>query len=321
MLKIDKKIKDFQKNIDSINSIISKKFFGQEDIVEQVLSCLLASGNSLLVGVPGLGKTLLFQILSKNLNLSSMRIQCTPDLMPSDIIGTEILSNKSASNFSFIKGPIFCNLLMMDEINRASPRTQSALLQAMQEGFVTVSGKNFSLPKPFIVLATQNPIEQEGTYNLPEAQLDRFLMQINISYPDESTERKILINENKKISSVQSLDSNLLINLINIIENLPVGESVINFTLKLIRNLRPETSKFDYVKKYLKWGPGPRGGQAILNAAKSRCFIKGNLSPTISDVIAVARPSLRHRVSLNFEGRSEQLENDLIIKKVYEDID
>lgn len=321
MLKIEKKIKDSQNILYLINEIISENFFGQKKVVEEVLSCILSSSNSLLVGVPGLGKTLLFEILSKKLSLSSMRVQCTPDLMPSDIIGTEILSSRTKNNFSFIKGPIFCNLLMVDEINRASPRTQSALLQAMQEGFVTVSGKNFQLPKPFFVLATQNPIEQEGTYNLPEAQLDRFMMQINISYPDHETEKRILINAKNQVNTGKNLNSNHLLELMNIIDDLPIGEKVLNFALKLIRNLRPETTNFDFVKKYINWGPGPRGGQALIKAAKSRCFIKGNLTPSMSDIISIAQPVLRHRISQNFEGRSEQLRNDIIIKKVCEEID
>ncbi len=320
MLKIEKKIKDSQKILNYISEIISENFFGQKKVVEEVLSCILTSSNSLLVGVPGLGKTLLFGILSKRLSLSSMRVQCTPDLMPSDIIGTEILSTKNKNTFSFIKGPIFCNLLMVDEINRASPRTQSALLQAMQEGFVTVSGKNFQLPKPFMVLATQNPIEQEGTYNLPEAQLDRFMMQINISYPDQNTEKKILINTEANSKNSKNLNSNNLVELIDIIENLPIGEKVFDFVLRLTRNLRPESTKYDYVKKYIKWGPGPRGGQALIKASKSRCFINGNLTPSIPDIIKIAQPVLRHRISLNFEGRSEQLQTDMIIKKVCEEL-
>ena len=320
MLKIDKKITNSLKNLDEINQIISDKFFGQKKIIEQVLSCIIASGNTLLVGVPGLGKTLLFQTLSDSLNLISNRIQCTPDLMPSDILGTEIMNPDDIKKFSFIKGPVFSQLLMVDEINRASPRTQSALLQAMQEGFITINGKNFLLPKPFIVLATENPIEQEGTYTLPEAQLDRFLMHINISYPDSETEKKILTNfsSNNQINKI--FDSKKLLELIRISSELPVGDSVVDYTLNLIRLLRPESTKFNYVKKYIKWGPGPRGGQALIRAAQARALIRGNLSPSIADIISLAEPCLRHRISLTFEAKTEQLKPDYLIKKICNDL-
>ena len=320
MLKIDKKITNSLKNLDEINQIISDKFFGQKKIIEQVLSCIIASGNTLLVGVPGLGKTLLFQTLSDSLNLISNRIQCTPDLMPSDILGTEIMNPDDIKKFSFIKGPVFSQLLMVDEINRASPRTQSALLQAMQEGFITINGKNFLLPKPFIVLATENPIEQEGTYTLPEAQLDRFLMHINISYPDSETEKKILTNFSSNNQVNKIFDSKKLLELIRISSELPVGDSVVDYTLNLIRLLRPESTKFNYVKKYIKWGPGPRGGQALIRAAQARALIRGNLSPSIADIISLAEPCLRHRISLTFEAKTEQLKPDYLIKKICNDL-
>ena len=320
MLKIDKKITNSLKNLEEIHQIISNKFFGQKKIIEQVLSCIIASGNTLLVGVPGLGKTLLFQTLSDSLNLISSRVQCTPDLMPSDILGTEIMNPEDIKKFSFIKGPVFSQLLMVDEINRASPRTQSALLQAMQEGFITINGKNFLLPKPFIVLATENPIEQEGTYTLPEAQLDRFLMHINISYPDSETEKKILTSSSNNNQINKKFDSKNLLELIKISSELPVGDSVIDYTLNLIRLLRPESSKFNYVKKYVKWGPGPRGGQALIKAAQARALIRGNLSPSIADIISLAEPCLRHRISLTFEAKTEQLKPDYLIKKICNDL-
>ena len=320
MIDTDKKIKNSLKSLEEINQIISDKFFGQKKIIEQVLSCIIASGNTLLVGVPGLGKTLLFQTLSDSLNLISNRIQCTPDLMPSDILGTEIMNPEDIKKFSFIKGPVFSQLLMVDEINRASPRTQSALLQAMQEGFITINGKNFILPKPFIVLATENPIEQEGTYTLPEAQLDRFLMHINISYPDYETEKKILINfsSNNQINKI--FNSKSLLEIIKISSDLPVGDAVVDYALKLIRFLRPESTKFNYVKKYVKWGPGPRGGQALIRAAQARALIRGNLSPSIADIISLAEPCLRHRISLTFEAKTEQLKPDYLIKKICNDL-
>ncbi len=320
MLKVDKKISQSLEKIDNINKIIGEKFFGQKIIVEQVLSSILASGNTLLVGVPGLGKTLLFQTLANSLSLSSNRIQCTPDLMPNDILGTEIINQKNFKEFSFIKGPIFCNLLMIDEINRASPKTQSALLQAMQEGHITINGKNFDLPKPFIVLATENPIEQEGTYPLPEAQLDRFLMHVNISYPDEDTEKKILVDKSYRQLGTKKLEPKNLLELINISNELPIGESVAEFTLGIIRHLRPETTKFSYIKKYIKWGAGPRGGLALIKAAKARALLRGNLSPSIADIINLAQPCLRHRVSLTFEAQTEQIKTDYLIKKICEDL-
>ena len=318
---IDKKIEKSYKTLELVDKIIADSFFGQKQIINEVLSCVLCSGHALIEGVPGLGKTLLFQLLSKHLSLKSNRIQCTPDLMPSDILGSEIF-NSNKEQFSFIKGAIFCQLLMIDEVNRASPRTQSAFLQAMEEKEISVSGKTYSLPKPFLVLATQNPIEQEGTYNLPEAQLDRFLMKINIKYPDEETEKKIFSND---ITSPKQNNKNLdlrdLVNIMDIINFIPICKSVIDFATKLIRNLRPETSRFNYVKKYIQWGPGPRGGLALLSVIKARALIKKKLSPTISDVMNFAQPTLRHRMSLNFEARADLIKTDQIIKKVCEDLD
>ena len=211
---------------------------------------------------------------------------------------------------------------MIDEVNRASPRTQSAFLQAMEEKEISISGKNFSLPRPFLVLATQNPIEQEGTYNLPEAQLDRFLMKIKINYPNEETEKQIYSSktfENKQKD--KGINAKDLIDIINIIELIPIGKSVSDFVMKLIRNLRPESSKFDYIKKYIQWGPGPRGGLALLNVIKARALIKKKLSPTVSDIIKFAQPTLRHRISLNFEARADLINIDQMIKKVCEDLD
>tara|TARA_B100000989_G_scaffold245480_1_gene192598 strand:+ start:996 stop:1961 length:966 start_codon:yes stop_codon:yes gene_type:complete len=318
---IDKKIEQSYKTLELVDKIITDSFFGQKQIINEVLSCVLCSGHALIEGVPGLGKTLLFQLLSKHLSLQSNRIQCTPDLMPSDILGSEIF-NSNKEQFLFIKGPVFCQLLMIDEVNRASPRTQSAFLQAMEEKEISVSGKTYSLPKPFLVLATQNPIEQEGTYNLPEAQLDRFLMKINIKYPDEETEKKIFsIDTTTPKQNNKNLALKDLVGIMDIINFIPVGKSVINFAIKLIRNLRPETSRFNYVKKYIQWGPGPRGGLALLNVIKARAIIKKKLSPTISDIMNFAQPTLRHRMSLNFEARADLITTDQIIKKVCEDLD
>ncbi|MAI85090.1 MAG: AAA family ATPase [Rickettsiales bacterium] len=321
MSNTEKKIKDSIKVFEQIRKNISSVFYGQKTVVDEVMTSILSSGNTLLIGVPGLGKTLLFQTLSEILKLKPNRIQCTPDLMPSDILGVEVLTSKNNDEFKFIKGPIFCQLLMIDEINRASPKTQSALLQAMQEGFVSVGGKNLLLPKPFIVLATQNPIEQEGTYNLPEAQLDRFTMNIHISYPDYEIEKEILLKSKSVYPKINNFNSDDLLRIIKLVDLIPVGESVINFILKLIRNLRPESTKFDFVKKFIKWGPGPRGGIALLNSTKSYSFIKGTLSPSISDVIMMSKACLRHRISVNFEAKTDQITSEYIIKRVCENLD
>ena len=320
MVEIINKIEKSFEVIENIKNLVSQDFFGQKKVVEQVLCCIFCSGSPLLVGVPGLGKTMLFQLIANCLNLQSSRIQCTPDLMPSDILGVEVLSKNKQNEFTFLKGPIFTQLLMIDEINRASPRTQSALLQAMEEKIITVSGKNYSLPNPFIVLATQNPIEQEGTFSLPEAQLDRFLMQINIDYPNRETEEKILINDIRTSrKKIKNIETQQLSNICDIVNKLPVGKSVVDFTLKLVRNLRPISSDHKYVKKYIQWGPGPRGGLALLNAAKAKALIMKKKSPSVADIVSLAQPALRHRMSLNFEARTEKLDIDQIIAKVCQD--
>ncbi len=288
---------------------IGRVIFGQEQVVEQVLVTLLSGGHALLVGVPGLGKTLLVDTLGTVLGLAPKRVQFTPDLMPADITGSEVLDEDEAGrrSFRFIPGPVFCQLLMADEINRASPRTQSALLQAMQEGRVAVSGADHPLPKPFHVLATQNPIEQEGTYPLPEAQLDRFLLQIDVGYPDLAAERTMLLETTgaTRARAQAVLGENDLIEAQQLIRRVPVGESVVDAILALVRGGRPETAGADTVKRHVAWGPGPRAAQALMLACRARAVLDGRLAPSFDDVAALAQPVLRHRMALNFSARAE----------------
>lgn len=303
---------------------ISKIIIGQETVVNQTLVTLIAGGHVLLVGVPGLAKTLLVETVAKVLGLSSNRIQCTPDLMPSDIIGAEVLEQESSGkrSFRFIPGPIFTGFLMADEINRASPRTQSALLQAMQEKSVSVNGQLYPLPSPFHVLATQNPIEQEGTYPLPEAQLDRFMMQIDVNYPDEDSERKIILSttSNSLRSPKEILTQQDLIDLQHFVREIPVGENVIDAILKLVRNLRPGESKYKDVNEYVTWAPGPRGSQNLMLAARAHALLKGRAAPLVGDVMDLAVPVLRHRMAVNFKARAQGITISSLIKEIAEDL-
>jgi MoxR-like ATPase len=287
---------------------IGKVIFGQENVVEQALITVLSGGHGLLVGLPGLAKTKLVETMGVVLGLEERRIQFTPDLMPSDIVGSEVLEESAGGkrSFRFIGGPIFCQLLMADEINRASPRTQSALLQAMQELHVTVAGNRHDVPRPFHVLATQNPIEQEGTYPLPEAQLDRFLMQIDVDYPDIENERKIVFDttgvEESKPKPVMSADE--LISAQRLVRRLPVGESVVEAILALVRSARPGPESGE-VGKLISWGPSPRASQALMLAARARALVDGRLSPSIDDVLEMAEPILKHRMALTFAARAD----------------
>ncbi|MEY2757151.1 MAG: hypothetical protein RIR33_929 [Pseudomonadota bacterium] len=288
-----------------VRSEIGKVVFGQERVVELVLATILAGGHALLIGAPGLAKTKLVETTARALGLDWGRVQFTPDLMPSDILGSEILDESSSGGraFRFVKGPIFTSLLMADEINRASPRTQSALLQAMQERHVTVAGASYDLPKPFHVLATQNPIEQEGTYPLPEAQLDRFLLKVDVDYPDAETERRILVETTGLSDAVVRpvLDAEKLIAMQALVRRMPVPESVLEAILKLIRSARPEQTDHPQVKKRVDWGPSPRAGQALMLAARSRALLRGRLAPSLDDIEALAEPALGHRMALAYD--------------------
>jgi MoxR-like ATPase len=287
---------------------IGAVIFGQEEVVERTLITVLCGGHGMLVGVPGLAKTKLVEALGTVLGLDTRRIQFTPDLMPSDILGSEVLEEGAGGkrNFRFIPGPIFGQLLMADEINRASPRTQSALLQAMQEQHVTVAGTRHDMPKPFHVLATQNPIEQEGTYPLPEAQLDRFLMQIDVDYPDRDAERRIVFETTgvEETKAKAAMTSDELIAAQRLVRRLPVGESVVDAILKLVRSARPGPEGGD-LGKLIAWGPSPRASQALMLVARGRALVEGRLAPSIDDVITMAEPVLKHRMALTFAARAD----------------
>jgi MoxR-like ATPase len=282
--------------------------FGQDKVIEQALVTILSGGHALLLGVPGLAKTKLVETLGIVLGLDARRIQFTPDLMPSDILGTEVLeeSQTGKRSFRFISGPVFAQLLMADEINRASPRTQSALLQAMQEQHVTVAGTRHDLPKPFHVLATQNPLEQEGTYPLPEAQLDRFLMEIDVGYPDRDAERKILFETtgSEETRAKPAMTADELMAAQRLVRRLPVGESVVEAILALVRSARPGPEGGD-AAKLISWGPSPRASQALMLAVRARALLDGRLAPSIDDVLDLAEPVLKHRMALTFTARAE----------------
>ena len=306
--------------LSKVRSAIGRIIFGQQDVVDQTLITLLAGGHVLLIGVPGLAKTRLVETLGTVLGLEDRRIQCTPDLMPADILGSEILEegDNGRRAFRFLPGPVFCQLLMADEINRASPRTQSALLQAMQEHRVSVAGHYHDLPRPFHVLATQNPLEQEGTYPLPEAQLDRFLMQIDVGYPDEEAERRMLIAttgaHQDTISSVLTPED--LQAAQTLVRRVPVGDSVVDAILKLVRNGRPDASDLPEVERHVAWGPGPRASQALMLASRARALLEGRLAPSVDDVLALAEPVLKHRMALNFSARADGVTIEDVIRRL-----
>ena len=295
-------------HVEAARAAIRTVIFGQEQVVEEALVTLIAGGHGLLVGVPGLAKTKLVETLGTVLGLDARRVQFTPDLMPADILGSEIMEEAAdrSRSFRFVRGPIFAQLLMADEINRASPRTQSALLQAMQEYHVTVAGERHDLPRPFHVLATQNPLEQEGTYPLPEAQLDRFLMQIDVLYPDRNAERRILIETTgEQQSSVKpAMTAQDLMTTQKLVRTLPVGESVVEAILDIVRSARPGEGDAN-ITRHIAWGPGPRAAQAMMLASRARALVDGRLSPSIDDVLALAVPVLKHRMALSFAARAE----------------
>jgi len=289
---------------------ISTVIFGQQAVVDRALITVLSGGHALLVGLPGLAKTKLVETMGTVLGLDARRIQFTPDLMPSDILGSEVLEEEAGGRraFRFIKGPVFAQLLMADEINRASPRTQSALLQSMQEHHVTVAGESYELPRPFHVLATQNPLEQEGTYPLPEAQLDRFLMQIDVDYPDLEAERKILFDTTgaDETRAKPALSADDLMAAQRLVRRLPVGESVVEAILQLVRSARPGAAKGELAAA-IAWGPGPRASQALMLAVRARALLDGRLAPSVDDVVALAEPVLKHRMALSFSARADGL--------------
>ncbi len=309
-----KTIDDFVVKYNEFKKEIGRVIVGQDHVVEQVLTSIFCNGHCLLVGVPGLAKTLLIQTIAASLGLNFSRIQFTPDLMPSDIIGAEILDEKR--EFKFIKGPLFSNIILADEINRTPPKTQSALLEAMQERSVTNAGKRYELDKPFFVLATQNPIEQEGTYPLPEAQLDRFMFNVVLDYPSYEEEleivKKTTVDRDVVLNTIMSTDE--IIRFQHIITKLPVTENVLQYAVDLVAKTRPNSEKTaEIVKEYIEWGAGPRASQYIIMAAKCHAAIKSKYSPDIEDVKAVAKPILMHRLVKNYKAEAEGMSVEKII--------
>ena len=315
--KLAEQIEELGDKLHLVRQSIGRVIFGQQQVVDQTLITLLAGGHGLLIGVPGLAKTRLVETLGTVFGLDDKRVQCTPDLMPADILGSEVLEESETGRraFRFIPGPVFCQLLMADEINRASPRTQSALLQAMQERRVTVSGHPHDLPAPFHVLATQNPLEQDGTYPLPEAQLDRFLMEIDVGYPEIDAERQMLIETTglRESAAKAVMSAEELMTVQRLVRRVPVGESVVETILAIVRNGRPESSELEEVRSQVAWGPGPRASQALMLAVRARALLDGRFAPSVDDVIALARPVLKHRMALSFAARADGVTLDHII--------
>ena len=310
-------VKDFISSHKKFKEEIGKVIIGQNNVVDQVLMSIFCDGHSLLVGVPGLAKTLLIQTISDCLGLSFNRIQFTPDLMPSDIVGSEILDNNRA--FKFLKGPIFSNIILADEINRTPPKTQAALLEAMQEKSITNSGNTYQLDKPFFVLATQNPIEQEGTYPLPEAQLDRFMFNIKLDYPKYEEEIEIVkkTTSENNISLNKIMDASDIIKYQNLIRSVPINDNVLHYAVSLVNKTRPSTENKDVtVNEYIEWGAGPRASQYIVLASKCHALLNGKYTPDIEDVKSVAIPVLRHRIVKNYKAESKGMSVDDIIHKI-----
>ena len=310
-------VKDFISSYKRFKEEISKVIIGQDNVVDQVLMSIFCDGHSLLVGVPGLAKTLLIQTISDCLGLKFNRIQFTPDLMPSDIVGSEILDNNRS--FKFLKGPIFSNIILADEINRTPPKTQAALLEAMQEKSITNSGNTYQLDKPFFVLATQNPIEQEGTYPLPEAQLDRFMFNIKLDYPKYEEEIEIVkrTTSENNISLNKIMDASDIIKYQNLIRSVPINDNVLHYAVSLVNKTRPGVENKDVtVNEYIEWGAGPRASQYIVLASKCHALLSGKYTPDIEDVKSIAIPVLRHRIVKNYKAESKGMSVDDIIHKI-----
>ena len=320
----EKEIKEIVENINKCEQEIGKAIIGQKDIIKQVIIAILSGGNVLLEGVPGLGKTQLVKTISQVLELTFSRIQFTPDLMPADVIGTNLIVKENDKNvFQFEKGPIFAHLVLADEINRATPKTQSALLEAMQEKTVTVGKNTYQLPQPFMVLATQNPIENEGTYPLPEAQLDRFLFKLNVEFPtfDELKEIMDITVTNKEVKLQPVIDGEKIKSMRTMIKEVPIAEAVKEYALKLILATHPNIKDSPEISnKYIEVGASPRGAQAIITAAKVRALMEGRVNVSFDDIKFVAYPALRHRILLNFEGISDGMTPDKIITEILNSI-
>ncbi len=319
------KLHELLEKLPLLKKEIQKVIVGQDIILEEMLVAMLAGGHCLLEGVPGLAKTLMVRTLSQALHLSFRRIQFTPDLMPTDIVGTEILEEDHATGkrfFKFNQGPLFANIVLADEINRTPPKTQSALLEAMQEFEVTYGGKTYPLDRPFFILATQNPIEQAGTYPLPEAQLDRFLLYIKIGYPSAEEETAILTNttSNKK-NKVEPVINGLEIQqLQSMVRDVSINEELVTLVSSIVRSTRPDTTTVDYVKEWVRWGAGPRAGQALILTAKARALFKGRFAVIMEDIHAMAYPVLRHRILMNFKAEAENVTSDDVAKELLKEI-
>lgn len=319
------KIALLAQSIKKIKSELSKVIVGQEQTIDELLIALFAKGHCLLIGVPGLAKTLLIRTLSGTMDLKFNRIQFTPDLMPGDISGTEIIEDNVSTGqkqFRFVKGPIFSNIVLADEINRTPPKTQAALLEAMEEHEVTAAGTTYKLDEPFFVLATQNPIEQEGTYPLPEAQLDRFMFNIWLDYPSENEEMEIVRSTTADLKPVinRILGDKDINEFQELVRRVPVADNVIQFAVKLVRSTRPESTALDIVKNYISYGAGPRASQYLILGAKSKAALSGRYTPEIDDIKAVAVPVLRHRIVTNFNAEAENMNANQIIQKLVEQI-
>lgn len=318
-------LKYFSESIAKVQREIAKVIVGQKSIIEQLIMALFSRGNCLLIGVPGLAKTLMIRTLANALDLKFSRIQFTPDLMPSDITGTEIIEeNISTGNksFKFVRGPIFANIILADEINRTPPKTQSALLEAMQEHEVTAAGTTYKLSEPFFVLATQNPIEQEGTYPLPEAQLDRFMFNLWLDYPDFEEEVEIVQNTTSLVTQKveKVLHDDEIIGLQDLVRKIPVAPNVVNYAVRLVRATRPNGESPKYIKDYISYGAGPRASQYLILGAKSRAALDGRYTPEIDDVRAVALPVLRHRLVTNFNAEAENVSTAEIVERLLAEV-
>lgn len=319
---------DFTKVLETVGRIeqeVSRHMIGQKEVIRQVVMCMLAGGNILLEGLPGLGKTRLVNTLGKVMGLGFSRIQFTPDLMPADVTGTNLVTRKEGEEgtFRFQPGPVFSNIVLADEINRATPKTQSAMLQAMQEGTVTVANKTHKLPQPFFVLATQNPIEMEGTYPLPEAQMDRFLFKLDVPFPEFDELKGIInlttTNKTEEIEAVTNADEILRIQRVS--REIPIAEPVLDYAIRLVMSTHPEQSETPEVtKKYVRYGSSPRGAQAVISTSRIRALLSGRYNVSFEDVQKVAYPALRHRIFLNFDAVSDEMTADKVIDELLKDV-
>lgn len=319
-------LKNLRDGYDTMRQEISRMVIGQNQVIEELLIAIFSKGHCILVGVPGLAKTLLVSTLAKTLSLSFKRIQFTPDLMPADITGTEIIQEDKVSrdrSFVFMHGPVFANMILADEINRTPPKTQAALLEAMQEHHVTAAGHSYLLPEPFFVLATQNPIEQEGTYPLPEAQLDRFMFMISVDYPSAEEELRIMQSTTsiQKVELTQTLNDEDILRLQDTVRRIPVGDHVFRYAMAISRATRPNSPDApDFIKEYVNWGAGPRASQYLILGAKARAALFGRNYATTEDVMQIAAPVLRHRIITNFSAEAEGVDADKIVKRLLEHI-